>query len=220
LLEAGSDEQDLELPLPPGEFHDSDWVIASFTIGPEKTSIAACVVDRGNGLRLAFEDRDWQKLWHFADRSQLQVPRPTSVPPPPSAETVSAGGSHVLIVDDDPETQEVVQALLSSSGYLASAVSSAEAAFDTLTKIPIDLVLIEWKLPGMSGIEFCRRARKDRRLQSLPIIFLSTQSSTPNVTRAFETGADDYIAKPFRALELTARVMGLIRRSRMPAHGS
>ncbi len=222
LLEAGSDEQDLELAIPANEFSDADWVVASFVVGDEKTSIAACVVDRGNGLRLAFEDRDWQNLWQFANRAvPPPIAAPTSIPPPPpSSESVSAGGSHILIIDNDEETQLVVRELLQSSGYVASAESSAESAFDSLRKLPIDLVLVEWTLPGMGGLDFCRRVRRDRRLQNLPIIFLSTHSASQDIMRAFEAGADDYITKPFRALELSARVMGLLRRSRMPAHGA
>ena len=219
LLEAGGDEQDLELPLPGDEFADADWVVTSFVIGADKTSVAACVVDRGNGLRLAFEDRDWQSLWQFAHRRDPPEPSPTTIPPPPpSSETVSAGGSHVLVIDSDEETQMVVRELLQSSGYATSAVSSAEAAFDALRRTPVDLVLVEWTLPGMNGPDFCRRVRRDRKWRGVPVMFLSIHSTSQHIMQAFEAGADDYITKPFHALELAARVMGLIRRAKMPPH--
>ncbi|MEN9578689.1 MAG: hypothetical protein RJA70_1698, partial [Pseudomonadota bacterium] len=109
---------------------------------------------------------------------------------------------------------------LRSSGYIASTVGSAEIAFETLHLLPIDLVLTEWTLPGMSGLDFCARVRRDRKLRALPVVFLTTHSSSNSVMRAFQSGADDYITKPFHAIELAARVMGMIRRARMPAHGA
>src|SRR5690606_30118477 len=76
------------------------------TSGPnlESTAIAGCVVDRGNGLRIAFEDRDWDTLWEFALEQPIES-APPSIPPAPTAETVSVKGTHVLFVDSDREMQ-------------------------------------------------------------------------------------------------------------------
>ena len=213
LLEAGGDEQELEL-VDATPLKDGEWVMATFSIGEETTSVAACVVDRGYGLRLAFSERDWARLWQFANSEG-----PPSAPPPsapaPAVDIEVPPDSSVLVVDDDPDLQQVVKALLASAGFAARAVSSAEEAFDSLREDHADVVVLDWNLPGMSGVDFCRRVRREPRLQRLPILFLTAHSSTRDVLTAFNAGADDYVSKPFRAPELAARVLSLLRRAQM-----
>lgn len=180
----------------------------------ESTAIAGCVVDRGYGMRIAFEDRDWDTLFDFALEQPVES-APPSIPPPPTAETVSMKGTPILVVDSDRDTQAVVSALLEASGYQVLLAGSAEAAFDVLRVSNVELVMVEWSLPGMSGLQLCERIRLDRRLSELPVMFLSTHSSNERVQRAFEAGADDYVTKPFREAELSARIACMLRRSRL-----
>lgn len=216
-IEAGGDEQDLELPPSATQLSDGEWVLAQIRVGEDSTSIAACVVDRGGGLRLAFEDRDWQRLWQFANSKGPPTIPPASVPPP-SGDVETPPGTRILIVDDETETQQVLTRLLETSGYSVAAVGSAEAAFDTLRSAPVDLTVVDWNLPGMTGLDFCRRVRKDPVLAAMPIFFVTANASSSHLVQAFEAGADDYLTKPFRAPELRARMLGLLRRSKMQPH--
>jgi two-component system, OmpR family, phosphate regulon response regulator PhoB len=216
-IEAGGDEQDMELPPGVVGFADGEWVVAQILVGEESTSLAACVVDRGDGLRLAFEDRDWQQLWQFADRGA-----PPSIPPPSIRaqpnDLAQSAGERILVVDDDASTRHVLTQMLEAQGYLVSTVGSAEEAFDRLRELAVHLVVLDWKLPGMNGVEFCRRIRRDARCAALPVLFLTAQSSSSDLVQAFDAGADDFVGKPFRAAELHARIVGLLRRARLPAH--
>lgn len=213
LMEAGGDELDLELPCE--GFRDGEWVLSTINVGEDSIAVAACVVDRGEGPRLAFKPRDWERLWQFANAEGPPSLPPPSLPqrtlnvePPPNA--------RVLVVDDDPDLQRVVSRMLDGDGFSVSAVSSAEEAFDRLRAEPADLVVLDWNLPGMTGIEFCRRLRTQRPWTRLPVLFLTAHASSQDIVEAFDAGADDFVSKPFRARELAARIHGLLRRALMP----
>jgi len=213
LLEAGGDEQDLELP-PGVTGRDAEWVTAVFSVGGESTSISACIVDRGYGLRLAFEDRDWQQLWHFANSGDPpSMPPPSSLPPlveQPRAMPVT----RVLLVEPDPQAQRVLVSLIEEAGHVATVASTAEEAFQRLRDLAVDLAVLEWVLPGGSGLDLCKRIRQDGRLGGLPVVFVTRRGTPADVLAGFEAGADDYLVKPCRPLELRARLAALLRRSR------
>lgn len=210
----GADEHELELPSCDG-LGDGQWVVVSFTIGGESTSVAARVEDRGNGLRLTFADRDWSRLFSFASGEG-----PPSCPPTcrgSGPEPVSAPpGTRVLVVDDDAATQSVVCQLLRASGICPDSAGSAEEAVAVLESSPADLVVLDWSLPGMTGLELCRLLRQNPRLSGVPVLFLTAHSTSDDLVSAFDAGADDFVSKPFRAPELRARVLGLLRRARGP----
>jgi two-component system phosphate regulon response regulator PhoB len=184
---------------------------------------------------LSFETRDWQRLVDFAhvdicadtaagDASRAEIPpepptkpslgAPTNERPPRDAST-TAVHARVLVVDDESEIREVVTAMLAAVGLLVETVASAEEALDALRRRQFDLVVLDWNLPGMTGVDLCRLMRKDDALVTTPVLFLTAHASSQDVVQAFASGADDYVAKPFRAPELGARVFGLLRRARM-----
>ncbi len=204
-----SEEPDVKLPVEDG-LVDGQWLVATFTIGNDATSVAGRVADRGTELHLTFEARDWNQLCRFANGECSP-----SIPPPCSegAEEVSAPpGSTVLVVDDDPALRSIVCTMLRKSNIKTLQVESAEEALDWLSKNRADLLVLDWGLPGMNGVELCQRLRQERAHQSLPILFLTGHSSSTDLVEAFEAGADDFVSKPFRAPELRARVLGLLRR--------
>ncbi len=206
-----TEEPDVRLPTPTGDgLVDGQWLVATFSIGNDATSVAGRVADRGTELHLTFEARDWNQLCRFANGEC-----PPSIPPPctEGAEVVSAPpGTTVLVVDDDLALRSIVCTMLRSSNVTTLQLESAEEALDWLSKNHADLLVLDWGLPGMNGVELCARLRKDPEHRGLPILFLTGHSSSTDLVEAFEAGADDFVSKPFRAPELRARVLGLLRR--------
>jgi two-component system phosphate regulon response regulator PhoB len=133
-------------------------------------------------------------------------------PTDPLAQGPSA---RVLLVDDDRDIREVVGAMLDAVGLTVEGATSAEEALVRVRKTAFDLLVLDWNLPGMTGVELCRLIRRDASLQALPVLFLTAHASSSDIVEAFASGADDYVVKPFRAPELGARIFGLLRRARM-----
>ena len=213
LLDASCDEQEVSLHGTPS-VRDGEWVLVNFSIGEDSIAVAGRTVEHAEGLSLAFQDRDWEVLNGFAQSSPLpSSPVPCSEPPQ-IAMTAPADCS-ALVVDDDPDVRNVVSAVLSRSGFVVSLAASAEEAFDQLRESKVDLLVLDWNLPGMSGLELCERLRRERRHEHLPILFLTGHSSSQDLVNAFAAGADDFVSKPFRAPELAARVLGLVRRAQL-----
>jgi two-component system phosphate regulon response regulator PhoB len=161
---------------------------------------------------LSFEARDWQELQLFAEGHGPPSVRsngthrsdPVTVTPPPDCS--------VLVVDDDPDVQEVVTAVLRAKGFVVKSVESAEEALSCVRDTPPRLLLVDWNLPGMSGVDLCRCLRQDESLADTPVVFLTSHSSQEDLLAAFAAGADDFVTKPFRAHELGARMLGLLER--------
>jgi two-component system phosphate regulon response regulator PhoB len=128
--------------------------------------------------------------------------------------------ARVLVVDDDRDIREVVGAMLDAVGLTVESATSAEEALERVRAHSFDLLVLDWNLPGMTGVELCRLIRRDPQLSTLPVLFLTAHASSHDVVEAFASGADDYVVKPFRAPELGARIFGLLRRARMSAAAS
>ena len=220
-------DSELELGLPSGEsVDDGEWVLAIFDVGPERraTSAAARASVGPEGPLLAFEPRDWRRLADFAAIEAFH--RPSSRPPPqrasqpdielppslPRSWPPRAGeGAQILVVDDDPDIRDVVSAMLEAVGLVVTTRTSAEEALETVQREHFDLLVLDWNLPKMTGIELCRMIRRDLNI-ALPVLFLTANASSQDMVEAFASGADDYVVKPFRAPELGARIFSLLRR--------
>jgi two-component system phosphate regulon response regulator PhoB len=119
---------------------------------------------------------------------------------------------HILIVEDEDCLLEVLRYNFEKAGYLVEVLSNGDHADTRLKEATPDLVLLDWVLPGLSGIELCRRLRRAPATKTLPIIMLSARSDEMDKVCGLEMGADDYVTKPFSVKELLARAAGLLRR--------
>jgi two-component system, OmpR family, phosphate regulon response regulator PhoB len=213
LLDASCDEQEISLSGVPSA-RDGEWVLATFNIGEDSIAVAGQTVEHADGLSLAFLDRDWEVLTDFAHSAPLPS-SPVPCSEQPQIAMTAPADCKALVVDDDPDVRTVVSAVLGRSGFVVSLAASAEEAFDELRQSKVDLLVLDWNLPGMSGIELCQRLRRDARNEHLAILFLTAHSSSQDLVNAFAAGADDFVSKPFRAPELAARVLGLVRRAHL-----
>ena len=118
----------------------------------------------------------------------------------------------ILVVEDEPAIQELIAYNLKQAGHLPLRADNAEQALNLVANALPDLVLIDWMLPGLSGIDFARRLRADKRTRTIPIIMLTARSDEQDKLQGLETGADDYITKPFSPRELNARIKAVLRR--------
>jgi two-component system phosphate regulon response regulator PhoB len=224
-------DSEFELGLPAGEtVSDGEWVLAIFELGSERraTSAAARATVSHEGVRLAFESRDWKRLAEFS-RLEAHIPRrsgtmqavtPSQAPVPtprPASLPPSGRGAHILVVDDDVSIREMVATMLDAIGLVVTTAGSAEEAFDLLLRDTFHLAVLDWSLPGVTGLDLCKRIRSRESIATLPVLFLTANSSPQHMIEAFAHGADDYLTKPFRAPELGARIFALLRRARMTA---
>jgi two-component system phosphate regulon response regulator PhoB len=120
----------------------------------------------------------------------------------------------ILIVEDEEALSELLEYNLSSEGFQVRVSADGDDAMLCLDEDPPDLMLLDWMLPGLSGIEICRRVRARAEMRDMPIIMMTARGEETDRVRGLDTGADDYLTKPFSIPELTARVRALLRRSR------
>ncbi|MFO0483548.1 MAG: phosphate regulon transcriptional regulator PhoB [bacterium] len=118
----------------------------------------------------------------------------------------------ILVVEDEPAIQELIAYNLRQAGHEPMRADTAEQALDLVRNALPDLVLLDWMLPGQSGIEFAKRMKADRRTREVPIIMLTARAEEHDKLLGLETGADDYITKPFSPRELNARIKAVLRR--------
>lgn len=130
---------------------------------------------------------------------------------------MSKTGAVILVVDDELEIVRALQRALKAHGYTVLTASSGEEAVDVVASERPDLVLLDLVLPGMSGLEVCRRLRAE---SNVPIIVLSVKDAERDKVEALDLGADDYVAKPFGIEEVLARVRAALRRAIQPASGA
>lgn len=125
----------------------------------------------------------------------------------------------VLVVEDEASQREVLSYNLRAEGFSVIPATTGDEALLLVAEDVPDIILLDWMLPGVSGIEICRRLKTRAETRAVPIIMLSAKSEEVDRVRGLETGADDYVIKPFSVAELVARVRTQLRRTRPAAVG-
>ena len=116
----------------------------------------------------------------------------------------------ILVVDDDPAINEMLTIVLEAEGFQTSSVTDGVEAVPAFRSFDPDLILLDLMLPGMNGIDICREIRKE---SAVPVVMLTAKTDTVDVVLGLESGADDYITKPFKPKELVARIRARLRRT-------
>ncbi len=119
----------------------------------------------------------------------------------------------ILVVEDETDIRELIRYNLDREGFLVDEAADGAAALDRLSRRVPDLVVLDLMLPGMSGLEFCRRIRASGQTSQLPILIVTAKGAEADRVLGLEMGADDYLVKPFSTRELVARVKALLRRA-------
>ena len=121
--------------------------------------------------------------------------------------------NHILIVEDDPQISNMIQFAVESK-YRITTVIDIDAALNILSEVEINLILLDWMLPGLTGIELMRRLKRTKNLKEIPIIMLTAKSEETDKLKGFANGADDFVTKPFSTAELEARIAAVLHRTR------
>lgn len=122
-------------------------------------------------------------------------------------------GPHIAVVEDDEALGVLLRYNLEAEGYSAEVIARGDEADLRLREKVPDLLILDWMLPGLSGVELCRRLRLRSETQRLPILMLTARGEEDERVRGLSVGADDYVVKPFSTLELMARIRAMLRRA-------
>jgi two-component system, OmpR family, phosphate regulon response regulator PhoB len=133
---------------------------------------------------------------------------------PPRVNSAAVAPPRILVVEDEAALSLLLSYNLEAEGFVVERVERGDEAELRLVESPPDLVILDWMLPGVSGLEICRRMRARDATRSLPVIMLTARGDESERVRGLSIGADDYIVKPFSVPELMARVRALLRRAR------
>ena len=119
----------------------------------------------------------------------------------------------IFIIEDEPSIIQLVQHNLEKEGFIVSSSENGNEGLKQLKKFEPNLLLFDWMLPDLSGIEICKNIRKDNKFKSLPIIMLTAKGEEEDKIKGLDSGVDDYLTKPFSFNELLARIKAILRRS-------
>ncbi len=122
----------------------------------------------------------------------------------------------VLVVEDDAAIRDMLSFTLKQAGLSCVSVGDAESGLDVLKNDQPDMILLDWMLPGIDGIEFIRRLRANEFLANIPVIMLTAKGESEDMVKGLAVGADDYVNKPFSPPELIARIKAVLRRCQPP----
>lgn len=132
---------------------------------------------------------------------------------------MSASQPSVLLVEDEPAQREVLAYNLEAEGFGVAKAENGDDALLLVDEAQPDVIILDWMLPGVSGIEICRRLKSNTETRKIPVIMLTARSEEADRVRGLETGADDYVIKPYSVIELMARVRTQLRRVRPASIG-
>lgn len=200
------DAEDTDLAIEDAnvDVKDGQWLLATFFVGDETTSVAGRVVDRGDALRLTFEERDQLRLRHFANgngRPSVRMPvAEPSLPP----------GSSALVVSASAPVANIVGQLIEGWGANVRSVGSVEDALDVLRHDPVDVIVLDSLLPGLGCGDLCQALSRSENDNRPSVLLLGQDPTCADAHAALAAGADDFVQKPFRAQELRARLIGLL----------
>ena len=125
--------------------------------------------------------------------------------------------AHLFIAEDETAIVSLLKYNLEKEGHKISSSENGEEALKLIKDKNPDLILMDWMLPDLSGVEICKQLKKNKKYSDIPIIMLTAKGEEEDKLRAFDTGADDYVTKPFSQKELNARIKSLLRRSKPQA---
>ncbi len=131
--------------------------------------------------------------------------------------TSPMNAKHILIIEDEQPIREMIGFALESTGFKIHEAADARQAQTQIADGLPDLILLDWMLPGISGIDYARRLKKEELTREIPIIMLTARTQEEDKVQGLESGADDYVTKPFSPRELVARIKAVLRRGGPPA---